>query len=64
MISGIQFLLALIVSIALIVRWRLLPAFLRLRIHDEVHGRLKTSAPHLQSTYDGASFDGGSSTSR
>ena len=65
MISEIQFLLALIAGIALMVRWRwLLPAFLRQRIHDELHGRLKVSAPHLRSTFDGVSFDSGSSTSR
>jgi len=66
MISEIQPLLALIVSIALMVRWRLfpLPASLRQRIHDEVHERLKVSAPHLRSTFDGVSFDSGSSTSR
>ena len=68
MISEIQFLLALIAGIALMVRWllfhRLLPAFLRQRIHDELHRRLKVSAPHLPSTFDGVSFDSGSSTSR
>jgi len=68
MISEIQPLLALIAGIALMVRWglfrRLLPAFLRQRIHDELHGRLKVSAPHLRSTFDGVSFDSGSSTSR
>ena len=66
MISGIQFLLALIASIVLLARWRLflLPASLRQRIHDELHGRLKVSAPHLRSTFDGVSFDSGSSTSR
>ncbi len=65
MISGIQFLLALIVGIALMVRWRLFPLSTSLcqRIHDEVHGRLKASAPHLRSTLDGVSFDSGSSTS-
>jgi len=65
MISGIQLLLALIVGIALMVRWRLLPpAFLRQRIQDELHGRLKTSTPHLRSTFDDVSFESGSSTSR
>jgi len=66
MTSGIQFLLALIVSIVLMLRWRLfpLPASLRQRILCEVHGRLKVSAPHLRSTLDGVSFDSGSSTSR
>ena len=64
MISEIQFLLVLIAGIALVVRWRLLPAFLRERIQDELHSRLKVSAPHLRSTFDGVSFDSGSSTSR
>jgi len=64
MISEMQFLLALIAGIALVVRWRLLPAFLRQRIHDELYGRLKISAPHLRSTFDGVSFDSGGSTSR
>ncbi len=66
MISGLQFLLALIVSIALMVRWRLfpLPAALSQRIHEEVHARLKVSAPHLRSTFDGVSLDSGSSTAR
>ena len=66
MISEIQFLLALIASIALMVRWRLLPlpASLRERIHYEVHRRLKVSAPHLRSPLDGVSFDSGSSPSR
>jgi len=64
MISEIQYLAALIVGIALMVRWRLfpLPASLRQRILDELHGRLKVSAPHLRSTFDGVSFDGGSPT--
>ena len=68
MISEIQFLFALIVGFALMVRLglfhRLLPVFLRQRIHDELRGRLKVSAPHLRSTFDGVSFDSGSSTSR
>jgi hypothetical protein len=66
MISEIQLLLALIVSIALIVRWRLfpLPSSLRQRIHEELHRRLKVSSPHLRSTFDGVSFDSGNSTSR
>jgi len=66
MISEIQFLLALIACITLMVRLRLfpLPAFLRQRILDELHGRLKVSAPHLRSTFDGVSFDSGSSISR
>ena len=66
MISEIQFLLALIVGIALMVRWRLfpLPAALSQRIHDELHWRLKASAPNLRSSFDGVSFDSGSSTSR
>jgi hypothetical protein len=65
MISALQLLLALIVSIALVVRWRLFPLSPSLcqRIHDELHGRLKVSAPHLWSTFDGVSFDSGSSTS-
>ena len=64
MISTTQFLLALIVWIAIMVRWRLAPPFLRQRIYDKLHGHLKVSAPHLQSTFDGISFDSGSSTSR
>ena len=68
MISEIQSLLTLIAGIALMARWglfrRLLPAFLRQRIHDELRGRLKASAPHLWSTFDDVSFDSGSSTSR
>ena len=68
MMSGIEFLIGLIAVIAFMVRWRLfprlLPAFLRQRIHNELHGRLKVSAPHLQSTFDGVSVDSGSSTSR
>ena len=64
MISGIELLLALIVGIALMVRWRLFPLPLRQRIHDELHRRLKASAPHLRSTFDGISYDSGSSTSR
>ena len=65
MISGIQLLLALIAGIALMVRWRLfpLPASLCQRILDELHGHLRASAPHLRSTFDGVSFDSGSSTS-
>jgi len=66
-IGEIQYLLALIAGIALMVRWglfrRLLPAFLRQRIDDELHGRLKVSAPHLSSTLEGVGFDSGSSTS-
>ena len=66
MIGEIQYLLALIVGIALMLRYRLfpLPAALSQRIHDELHWRLKASAPHLRSTFDGVSFDSGSSTSR
>jgi hypothetical protein len=66
MINEIQFLLALIVGIALMARLRLfpLPAASSQRIHDELHWRLKASAPHLRSTFDGVSFDSGSSTSR
>jgi len=63
LIIEIQLLLALIAGIALMVRWRLFPLPLRQRILDELHGRFKVSAPHLQSTYDGASFESGSSTS-
>ena len=66
MISETQFLLALIVGIALMLRYRLfpLPAALSQRIHDELHRRLKAFAPHLRSTFDGVNFDSGSSTSR
>ena len=66
MISETQFLLALSVGIALMLRYRLfpLPAALSQRIHDELHRRLEASAPHLRSTFDGVSFDSGSSTSR
>jgi len=64
MISATQFLFALIAWIVIMVRWRLVPAFLRQRIYDELHGRLKVSTPHLRSTFDGVSVDGGSSTSR
>ncbi len=68
MIGEIEFLVGLIAGIALLVRWRLfhrlLPAVLRQRIHDELHKHLKVSAPHLPSTFDGVSFDSGSSTSR
>ena len=68
MMSGIELLIALIAVIALMVRWRLIhrlvPAFLRQRIHSELHGRLDVSAQHLQSTFDGVSLDSGSSTSR
>jgi len=64
MIGEIQYLLALIASIALMVRWRLfLPASLRQRIYDDLRGRLKVSAPHLSSTLEGVGFDSGSSTS-
>lgn len=63
MISATQLLLALIAWIAIMVRWRLVPAFLRQRIYDELHRHLKLSTPHL-STFDGVSFDSGSSTSR
>ncbi len=63
MISTTQLLLALIVWIAIMVRWRLAPPFLRQRIYDELHRHLKNSAPHLP-TFDGVSFDSGSSTSR
>ncbi len=66
MISGIELLLALIAGIALMVRYRLfpLPAALRQRIHEDLHWRLKVSAPHLRSTFDGVSVDSGSSPSR
>jgi len=68
MVSAIELLLGSVVWIMLMVRWgllqRLLPSFLRQRIHDEILGRLKVSAPHLQSTFDGVSYDGGNSTSR
>ena len=66
MIGETRFLLALIVGIALMLRYRLfpLPAFSSQRILDELHRHLKTSAPHLRSTFDGISFDSGSSTSR
>jgi hypothetical protein len=64
MISALELLLALTAGIVLMVRWRLVPAFLRQRIYDKLHGRLKVSAPHLRSTFDGVSVDGGSSTSR
>jgi len=64
MISAIRFLFALIAGIVLMVRWRLVPAFVRERIYDKLHGRLKVSAPHLRSTFDGVSVDSGSSTSR
>ncbi len=65
MISGIQVLLALIVSIVIIVRWRLvpLPASLRQRIHDELNRHLEISSPHLRSTFDAISFGSGTSTS-
>lgn len=67
MIGEIQYLIALIAGIALMVRLslfrRLLPAFLRQRIYDELRGRLKVSAPHLWSTLEGVDFDSGSSTS-
>ena len=67
MISEIKLILGLIVGIVLMARWglfhRLLPERLRLRIQDELRGRLKVSAPHLRSTFDGVGFDSGSSTS-
>ena len=59
-----KLLLALITVIVLMIRWRLFPLPLRQKIHDAVHGRLKVSAPHLQSTFDCVSVDSGSSTSR
>ena len=59
--------IAFIAGITLMVRLRLfhglLPAFLHQRIHDELHRRLKVSAPHLWSTLEGVGFDSGSSTS-
>jgi hypothetical protein len=64
MMNEIRLLIALITGIALLVRWRLFPLSLRKRIHNELRGRLKVSAPHLHSTFDGSSFDSGSSTSR
>ena len=66
MVSEIELLLALIGGIVLMVRWRIfpLPASLSQRVHDELHRRLKVSAPHLHSTFDGVSFDSGTSTSR
>ncbi len=66
MISGTQLLLVLIAGIAPMVRWRFfpLPASLCQRIHDELQERLRDSAPHLPSTFDGVSFNSGSSTSR
>ena len=67
MIGEIQYLVALIAVIALMVRWglfrRLLPPFRRLRIYDELRWRLKVSAPHLRSALEGVGFDSGSSTS-
>ena len=62
--NEIRLLIALITGIALLVRWRLFPLSWRMRIHDELHGHLKLSAPHLHSTFDGSSSDSGSSTSR
>jgi len=63
----IQYLIALIAGIAIMVRWglfrRLLPPFRRQQIYDELRGRLKVSAPHLSSTLEGIGFDSGSSTS-
>ena len=68
MISEIFYLVVFLAGIALVVRLglfpRLLSVFWRQRIHDELHERLKISAPHLQSTFDGVSSDSGSSTSR
>ena len=57
MIVEMKSLLALIGFIALLVRWRLfpLPPSLRQRIYEELHARLKISAPHLRSTFDGVS---------
>jgi hypothetical protein len=67
MIGEIQYLIAFIAGIAVMVRWglfrRLLPPSRRLRIYDELRGRLKTSAPHLSPTLEGVDFDSGSSTS-
>ena len=67
MIGEIQYLVALIAGIALMVRWglfrRLVPPFWRLRIYNELRGRLKVSAPHLSSTLEGIGLDSGSSTS-
>jgi len=67
MIGEMQYLVAFIAGIVLMVRWglfrRLLPPFWRLRIYDELRGRLKVSAPHLPSTLEGVGFDSGSSTS-
>ena len=64
MISALEILLALTAGIVIMVRWRLAPAFVRQRIYDKLHGRLKVSAPHLRSTFDGVSVGSGSSTSR
>ena len=68
MISEMQFLIGLIAVITVMIRFRpfhgLLPASLHQRIHDELHRRLKLSAPHLRSTFDGISFDSGNPTSR
>ena len=66
MLDGISLLLALVGVIALMVRYRFfpLPATSRQRIYDELHQRLKISAPHLHSTLDSVSFDSGSSTTR
>jgi len=64
MISALEILLALTAGIVIMVRWRLVPAFVRQRIYDKLHGRLKVSAPHLRSTFDGVSVGSGRSTSR
>jgi hypothetical protein len=64
MMNEIRLLIALITGIALLVRWRLFPLSWRKRVHNELHGRLKLSAPHLHSTFDSGSFDSDSSTSR
>ena len=68
MVNAIELLLGIVVWIMLMVRWgslqRLLPSLRRQRIHDEILGRLKVSAPHLQSTFDGVSCDSGNPTSR
>jgi hypothetical protein len=66
MIDGMKLLVTLIGVIALMVRYRLfpLPADSRQRIYDELHRRLKVSAPYLYSTLDSVSFDSGSTTAR
>ncbi|UCH31396.1 MAG: hypothetical protein JSV05_07835 [Candidatus Bathyarchaeota archaeon] len=64
MISALELLLGLIAGIVIMVRWRLVPAFVRQRIYDKLQARLKVSTPHLRSTFDGVSIDSGSSTSR